>query len=550
MKKIIFTFKFIRPYIIKFKLLFFIILTFTVMTSLINLAMPKLFQHILDNGVIASNKKNVVILGSIILALYILNSIISYFSNILYNKISINFIASLKKDVCQHVLSLPITFFDENQTGYLISRLDEIDSISIIFSSVIFNFITSTLTTIGAIIVLINKSVPLLLATLAFGIPFYLISRYSMSAISNHSLEIMEMQAKTNGQLQESFQGIFDIKQTNAEEKNSQSISDLISATAKKLFVRSKLSSLGSEGIILVLNLASTVLTILVAIYIINGSLSIGSFVSLTKYSMLIYAPIQQLSVFSITIQPGIVALERVNSILNIDCEKSISNSSVEEINSIRLVDLSFKYNFTDSIINNVNLTLNCGDNIVITGPNGSGKSTLAKLILGFYDSYAGSIFINDKELRTLNKKSLRNKISIVSQKIFLFSGTIEENIKLGDSNISDSDLNSLCDIFKDNLFESEFRNSFKIIDGGKNLSGGQIQKIAIARAILRKPDIIIFDEASSNIDSVAKEFLNSIISTVFEEKICIIITHDASIINSTLNNKVFRIEDKRLVQL
>lgn len=549
MRNLISNIKFIKKYLKISKILTFFIFLLTALISLLNLLIPRLSKNMLDNGILLGNKNSVLLIGMILITSYILKSIISSYNNILYSKVSVNFISNLKENVCNHMLNLPISFFEKNQTGYLLSRLDEIDSVSVIFSSVIFNFVISLITAIGAIIILANKNVSFLLISVIFLPLFYLLSKISMSSINTHSKDLMNIQAETKGCLQESFQGILDIKQSNAEAENGKTIAEYIYITGKKIILRNKLSTLGVESIILLMNIVTTILSIYIGINIINGTFSLGDYVSIVQYALLIYAPVQQLSTFSITIQPGIVALGRVKSILNIGCEDSIFNTqTVDSISSLEFKNVSFGYDHTKQVLNDVSFNINGKEKIALIGKNGSGKTTISKLILGLYNNYTGDISINNIDLRQLDIKNIRQKIGVVSQKIFLFSGSVEENVKIGNPNISSEQLDYIAEILKEDLLKSPYRNSFKIVDGGKNLSGGQIQKIAIARAILRNSDILIFDEATSNIDANSKLILKESIESIFKEKICIIITHDMNI--SSYIDKIFKIENSEITEV
>lgn len=247
----------------------------------------------------------------------------------------------------------------------------------------------------------------------------------------------------------------------------------------------------------------------------------------------------QLLSSISIMVQPGIAALSRIGELLKLKTEEEVSgDKKTGRIEDIVCSDVSFAYT-EKPVIRNFNMRAHKNTKIVLSGKNGSGKTTVAKLLLGFYKNYSGSIRINGIELRDISLEDLRSRIGIVAQNIFLFSGSLLDNIRYISPDLKEQEV--IAALKKAGLTISEFENGLHsmVNENGKNLSGGQRQKIALARMIVKNPDVMIFDEATSNLDVAASNLLKQSVHSIFADKICIIITHDpemASIADTILN--------------
>lgn len=226
-------------------------------------------------------------------------------------------------------------------------------------------------------------------------------------------------------------------------------------------------------------------------------------------------------------VQPGIAALTRINELLKLKTEDEIcGNRQVGKIENIVFSDVSFGYG-EKTVIDNFNMAICRNEKIALLGKNGSGKTTIAKLLLGFYKDYSGSIRINDIEIKNVSLSDLRNRVRIVAQNIILFSGTLLYNISFIAPELGEAEVISALE--KAGLDISEFADGLNtlISENGKNLSGGQRQKIAFARMIVKNPDVVIFDEATSNLDEATSKLVKNSIQTLFADKICIMITHD-----------------------
>ncbi|MDF9842710.1 MULTISPECIES: ABC transporter ATP-binding protein [unclassified Paenibacillus] len=540
--------RFLIKYLCRFKLMLLGILLLSVLSSAINLLIPYTSSLLFDSGIIPGNISIIIKISIVMALLSIIKFIVKYYGQVAHAQLSVKFTTSIKKDMYSHLLRLPMKYFDKNHKGYLLSRIDEVDALSVLFSSAIFDFFAAMVTATGAFVYILNKSWMLLIISFVFLPFFYFLTRASLNRIHITSREIYEVNATTKGKLQESIEGIQELKQLNNEEKTFKELTNQVNRIARKIIQQSKFAAMGTEGVSLLLNISQIIITLTIGLLIVRNRLSIGDYVALTQYILLLYAPVQLIAAFSMTIQPGLVALDRVSSILQVDIEENETGIKIDAIRSVEFKDVSFKYEESENkIFQKINFIVEKNENVAIQGINGSGKTTIIKILLGLYRDYEGDIEINGINLKEINISSLRESVGIVSQNVILFSGTLLENIKMSNPNISELHLENLMDIFQDKMFKDIDPYSLVLNEKANNLSGGQKQKVAILRAFAKNPDLLIFDEATSNLDLASKAFLEEAIKKFFNNKICIIITHEEEI--SRIADRILEIVDGVIIE-
>jgi len=281
--------------------------------------------------------------------------------------------------------------------------------------------------------------------------------------------------------------------------------------------------------------------------------MTIGQLITFNALLYYYLDPFRNLMFLQSILQTGIVASERLGNIFDIELEK-IKNESNKIIpenlkNNIIFNNVNFRYENRNFVLQDINFQINQGDKIALVGESGSGKTTLVKLLLRFYNCEKGEILINNINIRDINLDVLRNKIAYVSQETFLFSMSIKENLCLGNPNISFEDILEISKMTKmhDFINELPFRYDTLLIENGNNLSGGQRQRLAIARAILKKPDILILDEATSNLDSLTENTIINVVHNYCKNITTIIIAHRLSTIIRC--NKIFVLENGIIIE-
>lgn len=536
-----FVFNYIKP---KIKL-FIISFLFLIGLSLISLLPPYVTKLAFDEGIMMKNLSILTKYVLMLVVIYILKSTFNYLSSALFTIVSQNTLLEIKKDLTNHIIKLPLEFFSNSESGYIVSRFGEVDSLSPLFSMQSFKLILSIFEFIGAMIIMFLMNVKLTLILVLIIPVFYLITKTFENAFGKLTSQTMEKAATFHGKFQQSVSGVEEIKRMNLEDKETEKINKINKDYVKSSIKYSILLSVGSEVIILLSSIVSVLLLYIGGKGVLQESLSIGTYMAFVGYFGKLYAPVINWNLSMFTFKPAFVALDRIkNFFLKYPQESETSDKiKINEINMIEMKNVTFSYpDGKETVLNNFNLKAKRGDKLLLKGPNGSGKSTIIRLILGLYDNYDGEILINSIDLKKLSKRSLRSRISIVSQKIFLFNDTIENNIKIA-GDVSEEKYETALKKsglkqFVDNL---PLKDKTLVGENGIKLSGGEIQKVAIARALIKSDssDLFIFDEAAAHLDKETKELIKSFIDTELCEKICIIIDHSdyfTDICNRTIN--------------
>lgn len=260
-----------------------------------------------------------------------------------------------------------------------------------------------------------------------------------------------------------------------------------------------------------------------------SGQVTVGSV--MTFYVLLAYftEPIKNLVELQPTIQTAFVAADRLNDILDLQSEPLEENQEIlPVIDKLEFQNVDFRYGNRELTLENVSFSIHKGDRIAIVGESGSGKTTLAKLLLRFYEPESGNIMMNGEKIENLDLHALRQAIAYVDQNTFLFSDSIKDNLKLGNAKATDEEIEKACTISRADEFIKKLPWGYDtpLDENGMNLSGGQRQRLAIARALLKKPQILILDEATSNLDTITEAGIKSTISQSDKDITYIIIAH------------------------
>lgn len=539
MKKYHYLFRPIRLILPSLILLVFI----TILLVIFELSGPRFKKLLIDDGVIGKDMNKLILFAIICLVILVGKNLISMLNDIIFSKISAQYIKALKMDYYSRIIRLPAFLFDESQSTYIVSRIEEIDSISSILSQVLLKSVVSLISMIGALAYLFSRD-KLIFAFSLLSLPLiYLYYNKSTKNIIKMSAHLFDSQANLKGQLQESLAGIKEIKQYNQENSISQKINLQLQDVMKKGINRSVVLTKGSTGISIITEALKIVLTFIVGVKIMNAQLTIGDYASFLDYVSFVYAPVILLTSYSLSIQPALAAIARMSEFYGKDIEDDhYGDEQIDHIESIEMENVMFSYQKENCILNNVNISLSKGDKVLIMGENGSGKTTLIKLLFGFILPNAGNLYYNKQNINKYDIHTIRNKIGYISQDSYLFSGSIMDNILL-----EGADSMILDELIRNEIFKGvDWKNGY-VLENGKNLSSGQRQKVALARILLKNPDVIIIDEGVTNLDSETKKLFNDVIQNLFHDKICLMITHSDDFTN--VINKKYIIHEKLLVQ-
>lgn len=492
-------------------------------------------QIIIDEIIPAGRIETLTFVSLGVLVLNLLSVLLGYFRNKLTIHLSQNLDISLLLGYYNYVTKLPMNFFGTRKVGEVISRFQDGTSVREAISEAAITVLIDTLMAIACGIILFFKS-KVLFIIVVFMLILYAILVFAFNKpLEDANEHQMEDNAQLTSYLVESINGIQTVKIFNRE-RTIQSETEFRFFRFLKSFL--KLSNIINiqEGLKEFVEMAGGTIVIWVgASNVLNGNMTVGSLLSFNALLLYFLNPVRNLINLQPKIQTAIVATQRLNEVLELEIEKNEAEEHKSSPKSLKgdieLKNVSFRYGMRHLVLNGVNIKINKGERIAIIGESGSGKTTIAKLLLNLYQYESGEITIDGYTLTDIKTETLRDKIAYVPQDTFLFSSTIMDNIVFGLDNPNIDDVMYCTKITKVNDFVEllPLRYETRLDENGSNLSGGQKQRIAIARAILKKPDILILDEATSNLDTVTEMAIQETIDSLSNNMTTIIIAHRLS---------------------
>jgi ABC-type bacteriocin/lantibiotic exporter with double-glycine peptidase domain len=439
--------------------------------------------------------------------------------------------ANVTHGLFSKILTYPIDFHNRIPEGYLTSRVFQ-DSASLerFISVTLPNLATQILRLIFGLFILTKISWPMtticLLAT-----PFYLgINFFFYKPIRKVHQKNAELNSLTSSLVQNSISGIEVIKSFSLLEKQSESLTEMLNDRINIRQTGLKLQLL-THYLTRIIQITSFLIILWLGITNIQKSnLSLGDFAAFLSYIGFLTTPITTIAFFYLSIQPTLISFKRIFQLLSVDTENENGNELAEKINKIEIKSLDFNYEKNNQIFDKHSRKFESGNPTIISWPSGKGKTTLAKLLLKFVSPADGEILINETPINKISNKSLRDKISYVSQNTFLFADSIKNNLLVANLNATDKEINETLKKVCAYDFISKLPDGLDTIlsDNGKNLSAGQRQRLSLARALLKDSDVLILDEPFANLDQEASNQISDNLIPVFKEKITIILSHKA----------------------
>ena len=460
----------------------------------------------------------------------------------------------LKNEIYSQYQKLSLNFYKINQTGDLMNRISEDVAKVRMYVGPALMYSINTITLLIIVVIYMYKQSPILTFYTLSPLPFLSITIYKLSKLINKkSTTVQECLSELSSFSQESFSGIRLIKSYSIEEKNSKDFDALSEKCKKSQISLVKLQALFFPLMILLIGLSNLLVIYVGGIQYFEGKLEgIGTIAEFIIYVNMLTWPVASLGWISSIIQQAEASQKRINEFL--EQKSEIINKSEEQVEingEIEFKNVGFTYKDTGiKALKDINFKLNIGDKLGIIGKTGSGKSTLLNLIVRLYNIDNGDITIDNKNIEEVNIKSLRSQIGYVPQDVFLFSDSIENNIKFGSINSSTEEVievSKISDIHNDIL---GFKNKYKTILGerGVNLSGGQKQRISIARALIRKPKLLIFDDCLSAVDTETEENIINSLNNLDYSTTSIIVSHRISSIKNA--NKIIVLNNGQIEEI
>ena len=555
------TIKRLMKYLENHKKGFVIVIIFIILYVLANLATSILLQPIIDQYIvpmIQNPGESSYIWGFIrMLGVYIGVTICAALFSYIQSKTMLNIaqqaVKDMRKDLFDKIQKLPIKYFDTHPHGELMSRIvNDIDNISIALNTSVNQIISGALTLIGTLIAMIVIS-PTLAIISILSLPIMLLIVSKIAKVNKKQFKKgQQALAEVNGYIEEYVSGQKVIKAFNREEKVKEDFDTRNLKLRKEGFLAQAIA-----GIVMPLmgglsNVVTAITAMVSGILAVKGVISVGTIALYTKFSKEFSRPITEITNQFNVIQSGIAGAERCFEILDeeVEFKENIGKPDIGKIKGhVELKNVYFGYDENKMILKDINVEAKPGQTIAIVGPTGAGKTTMMNLLMRFYDVNKGQILIDGKDIRDVSKESLRNAIGIVLQDTVMFHETVRENIRFGKLDSTEEEIIQAAKLANAHSFIKRLPHGYDTIlseDAG-NISKGQAQLLNIARVILNNPQILVLDEATSNVDTRMELKIQEAIQELLKGRTSFVIAHRLStIVNADI---ILVVNDGRIVE-
>ena len=491
---------------------FFILIFFLIAAdTLILLLVPYLIGKAVDVISVGVNNVDFTVVKRIIyilISVYVIDSSINLIQGLSMAGISQRIVKNIRKGFFDKLQKLPTSYFDGNLNGDIMSRLtNDIDNISTTISSSISTLMSSSISIIGSLIMMIVLSPILTIAGLITAPLVLILSKTIAKRTKIYFKEQQVALGNLNAHIEESISGLEVIKAFNHEEKIKSAFEDLNRDLRVKGYKAQIWTGYLMPLINVINNFGFAVVALLGGILAVSNMITIGIIASFISYSKQFVRPLNDIANIFNTLQSALAGAERVFEVLD-QKEEVEDKKACKKLKNVRgnveFKDVSFGYNEDNIVLHDISFKVEEGKSLAIVGATGSGKTTIVNLLTRFYEITEGSITIDGVDIRDYSRDSLRSNFGIVLQDTYLFSGTIKENIMYGKEAATDLEIISAAKIANAHKFISRLPEGYDTVlsEGGSNLSAGEKQLLAIARAVLSNPSILILDEATSNVDT------------------------------------------------
>ncbi len=551
LKELLKLYRFLKPY----RWIFSLGMVFLLISSGASLLFPKYLGNMVDiansEGIISEISRT----GLILLAIVVVQAVFSYFRTRIFVTVTEKTLASIRQHIYNHLIRLPMSFFSERRVGELNSRISaDISILQHSLTETLADLLSQILVIAGAMTFMMISSFKLTLFMLAVVPPMALLAFFAGRAVRRYSKKAQSYVAESNTIVEETLQGIQNVKAFTNElfEMNRYrgKTNEVADAGIKGGKYQAALSF-----IVLAFFIAMGLVIWRGAILIAKGEMEAGQLFSFVIYSGFIAGNIAGMASVYTRLQRTIGAAEKLLLILDEPTEKLDDTYEPDPSNllhgRITFNNVDFRYPSRDevTVLKNVAFSIEPGQEVAFVGPSGAGKSTLVSLLLKFYEPTSGTILFDGRDSRSFPITSVRSQMAIVMQDVFLFGGTIRENISYGKPGAAEQEIIDAAIRANAWDFIQSFPDRLNTVVGerGVQLSGGQRQRIAIARAVLKNPAILILDEATSSLDSESERLVQEALEKLMKGRTSVVIAHRLATVRKA--DKIFVLESGRIVE-
>lgn len=475
----------------------------------------------------------------ILIAVYLANSVFTWFQSFFTNVLSCRTVELLRKDIFFHITKLPLSFFDGTPHGETMSRLtNDVDAVSEGILQGITQLFSGVVIIVGTLVIMFERCVPITLAIVAIT----LLCVYVSKLIATNSAKSFKRQSETigelNGYVEETIGSQKVIKAFSYEDEVQEKFEEINSRLYKYGQRAQFFSSLVNPTTRYINNIAYIAVGLIGGLIAVRGGLSVGTVSAFLIYATQFARPINDMAGILTQLQAANASAGRLFEIMDKTPESDDSALPHLECRGgqVGFSDVDFSYNKSSELIKNLSFAAKAGENVAIVGPTGSGKTTIVNLLMRFYDIDSGKISVDGQNISDVTRDSLRTSFAMVLQDSWLFAGTVRENIAYGKKDATDEEIIEAAKKAYAHSFIMRLENGYdtQIAEDGQNLSQGQRQLLTIARAMLADPDILILDEATSSVDTLTEKRIQKAFLAMMKDRTAFVIAHRLSTIRES----------------
>ncbi|WP_435168707.1 ABC transporter ATP-binding protein [Paenibacillus glycanilyticus] len=521
-------FAYYKPY----RKLFLLDFCCAVVLAVLELCFPLAVSHVIDTLLPEGNLKLIIGACAILLAVYVLNTFLSFVVTYWGHMLGINIETDMRKRLFDHVQKLSFRFFDNTKTGHLISRMtNDLFEIGEVAHHGPEDMFIAVMTLIGAFGIMAYINLPLTIMTFIVVPIILVLVLYFNGKMTKASHRLFGDMADFNARVEDTVGGIRVVQAFSNEKHESKLFAGNNSRFRQAKLISYKIIGLNSSITYFLMRLVTLFVLLAGTWFVINDNLHYGEFVAFVLMTNIFFKPIEKINAVIESYPRGIAGFRRYVELLETepDVADAPDAKSVDRLHGdIEYRNVTFGYEGEAKVLKDISLSIRAGETIAFVGPSGAGKTTLCSLLPRFYEVDGGSISVDGHDIRDLKLESLRKQIGIVQQDVFLFAGTIRDNISYGKLGASDADIMEAARRARLEEFIRSQPDGLDTVVGerGVKLSGGQKQRMAIARMFLKNPPILILDEATSALDTETEQAIQQSLAELSEGRTTLVIAH------------------------
>lgn len=524
----------------------------SLMVSLIGIFYPMITRNMLNVYIPEQNYQMILIFGCVLLALYFIKMLLNFFIQYQGHMIGVKMQARMRSDMFRHLQTLPYKFYDNHETGKIMSRMtNDLNDISELAHHGPENILISSISIIAAFVYLMTINVYLTLIIFAC-VPVLLIISFTMrKKMRSAFMESRKAVAEINAALESSVSGI---RVTKAFTNVDTEIDKF--EVGNGAFVKARKKAFKAMGVFhssttFVTEIFNVVVLIAGGLFLYAGKIGLGDYTAFIVSINVFLAPVRQLIQFMEQYQNGVTGFKRFVEIMDAKSEEDKENA--EELNKaqgdIRFENVTYGYGEEKDVLHDFSLDIKKGEIFALVGPSGGGKTTVCHLIPRFYQIEQGNIYIDGKEIRDLTAESIRKNIGIVQQDVYLFNASIRDNILYGRPDATEEEIIEAAKRANIHEYVCTLEKGYDTVIGerGVKLSGGQKQRLSIARVFLKNPPILILDEATSALDNTTEILIQQSLDELCKGRTTIVVAHRLSTVKNA--DKIAVVSDGRIIE-